>query len=171
MKHLGLIGLALGLLTLEGALARLFQLEVLRPDPVLPLVIILALRPGALGAVTCFGLGLVADSFGGTPLGMLALVYLLIWGLVRTASAYLLPDRRVVQYGLLFVMSILFYLALMGLLAGVLIGGSSVRDPVVNLALWVLPLTLANLLLAGPIWALARRILGAQRQVGLFAPR
>lgn len=171
MKHLGLIGLAIGLLTIEGALARVMHLDVLRPDPILPLVIILALRPGAAGALTTFGLGLIADSFCGTPTGMLALIYLVIWGLVRMASAYLLPDRRLVQYSLLFVMSVFFYLALMGILAGVLIESASVQGPVSTLALWLLPLALLNLLVAMPVWALSRRILGARQQVGLFTAR
>lgn len=171
MKHLGLIGFAIGLLTIEGALTRLMHIEVLRPDPILPLVIFLALRPGAAGALTTFGLGLVADSFSGTPTGMLALIYLVIWGLVRLASAYLLPDRKLVQYTLLFVMSVVFYLALMGMLAGVLIESSSVQGPVSTLALWAGPLALINILVAVPIWALSRRILGAHQQVGLFTAR
>ena len=55
--------------------------------------------------------------------------------------------------------------------SGVLVAGPDSTGPVGTLALWVLPLTLANLLVAAPIWALTRRILGAQRQVGLFTPR
>lgn len=171
MKQLGLIFLAVCLLTLEGALGHLLRLEILRPDPILPLVIFLALRPGVAGAVTTFSLGLIADSFAGTPLGMSAIIYLIIWGLVRLASAYLLPDRKLVQYGLLFAMSLVFYLALMGMLAGVLVGGSDVQGPAATLAIWALPLTLTNLLLAAPIWALTRRILGTPRQAGLFAAR
>ncbi len=167
MRRLGLIGFALGLLTVEGAVCRLLHVEMLRPDPILVLVVYLAFRAGTASAVEVFVLGLLADGFAGTPSGMLTMIYLIVWTLVKMAQAFLIPERRLIQFGILFLMSLVFDL----LLVIVLVSLPGRGGPVSSLLVWTLPLALLNLAMAGPIWSLARWILGSTRKKALFGAR
>ncbi len=167
MRHLGIIGFAIGLLTIEGAVCRLLHVELLRPDPILVLVVFLAFRAGPVSVVEVFVLGLIADGFAGTPAGMLTMIYLVVWTLCRMAQAFLNPDHQIIQFGMLFFMSLVFDLLLVLVLLSLPEGGG----PVSSIMIWALPLALLNLAMAGPIWALSSRISGNRRQVMLFGAR
>jgi cell shape-determining protein MreD len=167
VRVLGLLLLASLLLTLEGAICQLLHVGLLRPDPVLVLVVLLGLRGGAGSVMLVFGLGLLADSFAGTPLGLLTIGYLLDWTLIRLVHRFVLSDSRLVQAGLVFGASAVAYLTLLVFLAGM----PAVGAPISSILAWTLPLALFNSLLARPIWAAGQRILGPQQRTALFAPR
>lgn len=167
MRHLALIVLGLLLLALEGAACRLLQVEVLRPDPILVLVVFLGIRAEAGSVLSVFVLGLFADSFAGTPTGMLTCLYLVVWMLVRGSQSFLIPDQTRIAFGLLFVVSLVFNLMLAGLLVGFTPGGSVVT----GILIWMIPLAFLNLLLAGPVWAMAQRLVGRKQRAILFGPQ
>jgi hypothetical protein len=167
MRHLGLLAMGLGLLAVEGAAIRLLQVEVLRPDPILVLVVFLGIRAEAGLVLSVFALGLFADSFAGTPTGMLTCLYLVVWMLVRGSQSFLLADENRVAFGLLFVVSLVFNLMLAGLLAGFTPAGTAVT----GILIWMVPLALLNLLLAVPVWAMARGLVGRKHPEVLFGPQ
>jgi hypothetical protein len=101
-----------------------------------------------------FFLGVSADSFAGTPMGMLASVHLLVWILVRWSMRFLMPERKGMQLFILFIMSLVFSLLVMLMLAIMEAG----TGPVWANFKVMFPLALVHLLLAGPIWAVARWI-------------
>ena len=155
MRQIGLALLGIFLLALDGALCRILHLELMHPDPVLLLAIFIALNLSAAeGAVVVFFLGLSADSFAGTPMGMLASVHMLVWILVRWSKRFLLPDQKGMQLVLVFVMSLVFSLLVMLMLA-IMEAGSG---PVWANFKVMFPLAIIHVLLASPIWALARWI-------------
>jgi rod shape-determining protein MreD len=155
MRQIGLVLFGVFLLALDGALCRVLHLELMRPNPVLLLDVFIALNlTSAEGAVMVFLLGVSADSFAGTPMGMLASVHLFVWMLVRWSLRFLIPERKGMQLVLLFVMSLVFSLLVMPMLA---IMEASV-GPVWASFKVMLPLALVHLLLAGPVWAVARWI-------------
>jgi cell shape-determining protein MreD len=156
MRALGLISLALAALTLEGVICHVLHVDSLRPDPVLALVVLLALRPTVSKAVLACLLGLLADGFAGTPLGLLACVYVLLWGLISVVQVFLLPDRPLVQYGLLFGAGLLFF----PLLALVSLSAPQPAAPIGHILAWMAPVAVFNLLVAVPVWSVANRILG-----------
>ncbi len=154
MRYLALLGLVVVLLAVEGAIGRLFHIELLQPDPVLVLVVFIAFHLGPGGVLLVFASGLVADSAAGAPHGLLTSTYLLVWIVVRATQGVFLPDRKSVQLGMLFVMSLVSTgLVLLMLRLADRAGGLTSA-----LLIWMLPLALLNLFLAWPVWAIARRI-------------
>ena len=122
---------------------------------VLLLVVFIALNLSAAeGALMVFFLGVSADSFAGTPMGMLAFVHLFVWILVRWSMRFIMPERKGMQLVILFVMSLVFSLLVMLMLAIMEAG----TGPVWANFKVMLPLALVHLLLAGPVWAVARWI-------------
>jgi rod shape-determining protein MreD len=155
MRQIGLVLFGIFLLALDGALCRILHLELMHPDPVLVLSVFIALNlSSAEGALMVFFLGLSADSFAGTPMGMLASAHMFVWILVRWSLRFLIPDRKGMQLILLFVMSLVFSLLLMLMLAIMEAG----TGPVWANFKVMLPLAVIHVLLASPVWALARRI-------------
>jgi rod shape-determining protein MreD len=155
MRSVGLVLFGIFLLALDGALCRVLHLELMRPDPVLLLDVFIALHlTSAEGVVMVFLLGVSADSFAGTPMGMLASVHLFVWMLVRWSLRFLIPERRGMQLIILFVMSLVFSLLVMLMLAIMEAG----TGPVWANFKVMLPLALVHLLLASPVWAISRRI-------------
>lgn len=155
MRPAGLVLFGVFLLALDGALCRVLHLELMRPDPVLLLDVFIALHlTSAEGVVMVFLLGVSADSFAGTPMGMLASAHLFVWMLVRWSLRFLMPEQKGMQLIILFVMSLVFSLLVMLLLA---ITEAGVGPVWANLKV-MFPLALVHLLLAGPIWAVARWI-------------
>ena len=154
MKYLALLGLVVVLLAVEGAIGRLIHVERLQPDLVLVLVVFIAFHLGPGGVLMVFVSGLVADSSAGAPHGLLTSSYLLVWVLVRAIQGVFIPDRKSVQLGMLFVMSLISTgLVLLMLRLADRAGGLTSA-----LLIWMVPLALLNLVLAWPIWAFARRI-------------
>jgi len=155
MRQVGLALLGIFLLALNGALCRILHLELMHPDPVLLLSVFVALNLSlAEGGLIVFFLGVSADSFAGTPMGMLASAHMLVWILIRWSMRFLLPERKAMQLALLFVMSLVFSLLVMLMLAVMEAGTGPV---------WVsfkvmFPLAVIHVLLAGPVWAIARWI-------------
>jgi rod shape-determining protein MreD len=155
MKQIGLVLLGVFLLALDGVLCRVLHLELMHPDPVLLLVVFIGLNlTSGEGVLMVFFLGVSADSFAGTPMGMLASVHLLVWVLVRWSMRLLMPERQGMQLVILFVMSLVFSLLVMLMLAIMEAG----TGPVWANFKVMLPLALVHLLLAGPVWAVARWI-------------
>jgi len=158
VRNLLLLLLGLLLLAFSGAFCRIFHFEWLHPDPVLMLDVYIAMEIQPLGGgLLVFVLGLFADSFAGTPMGMLASAHLLIWMAVRAIKSLVVPDRGPVQYGILLVMSLIF--SLITMLQLVVMDADSGM-------MWVnlkamLPLAFVNLVLAAPVWALARWMSGS----------
>lgn len=155
MRQVGLALFGIFLLALDGAFCRILHLELMHPEPVLLLAIFIALNLSAAeGAVTVFFLGLCADSFAGTPMGMLASVHMLVWVLVRWSMRFLLPEQKGMRLALVFVMSLVFSLLVMLMLAIM----ESGTGPVWASFKVMFPLAVIHVLLAGPVWALARWI-------------
>ncbi len=155
MRSAGLVLFGVILLALDGALCRVLHLELLRPDPVLLLDVFIALHlTSAEGVVMVFLLGVSADSFAGTPMGMLASVHLFVWMLVRWSLRFLIPERKGMQLIILVVMSLVFSLLVMLMLAIMEAGAGPVWA---NIKV-MLPLALVHVLLASPVWAVARWI-------------
>ena len=155
MKQIGLVLFGVFLLALDGALCRILHLELMHPDPVLLLSVFIALNlSSGEGAVMVFFLGLSADSFAGTPMGMLASVHIFVWILVRWSTRFIIPERKGMQLALLFVMSLVFSLLVMLMLAIMEAGGGPVWA---NFKV-MLPLAIIHVLLASPVWAGARWI-------------
>lgn len=155
MRQIGLALFGIFLLALDGVLCRILHLELMHPDPVLLLSVFIALNLSpAEGALMVFFLGLSADSFAGTPMGMLASVHLFVWVLVRWSKRFLMPERRGMQLAIIFVMSLVFSLLVMLMLAIMEAG----FGPVWANFKVMFPLALVHLLLAGPVWAVARWI-------------
>jgi rod shape-determining protein MreD len=155
MRPIGLVLFGVFLLALDGALCRVLHLELMHPDPILLLDVFIALNLSSVeGVLMVFFLGVSADSFAGTPMGMLASVHLLVWILVRWSVRFLMPERKGMQLTILFVMSLVFSLLVMLMLA---IMGAGVGPVWANFKVMP-PLALVHLLLAGPVWAVARWI-------------
>jgi rod shape-determining protein MreD len=143
------------LLIIKSVAVRALHIELLNPDLGLLLAVFMAfyLRPFP-GLMVVFVLGLFADSLGGTPLGMKAFIDLTVFFIVRVSLRVLLPDRLMTQLVLLFLASIISSLLLVVMLMEV---GPGVITPVIR---WMLPLALLHVILAVPIWAMARKISG-----------
>jgi rod shape-determining protein MreD len=155
MRQVGLALFGVFLLALDGAVCRILHLELMHPDPVLVLSVFIALNLSlAEGALVVFFLGLSVDSFAGTPMGMLASAHMLVWILIRWSMRFLLPERKGMQLAQLFVMSLVFSLLVMLLLAIMEAG----TGPVWANFKVMLPLAVIHVLLASPIWAIARWI-------------
>jgi len=155
VKRTGFLILGVLLLTIDGALCRVFNTEWIRPDPVLILTVYLAFRARSLEGVACvFILGVAAESFAATPPGMMMSAYILIWLAARWLRRFSMPGQTGVQLGALFALSILssllmfVYLLAMDVAEGVLW---------INLKA-MLPLAVLHVILAIPVWALARTI-------------
>ena len=109
--------LGIALLALTGALCRVFHLEWIHPDPVLLMVIYAALfSPSMSGAVGALAMGWAADSFAGTPAGLLTSSYFLVWMATGRARRFIVPSRVSSQLGLVFFMSLFHSLLCLGLL-------------------------------------------------------
>ena len=95
-----------------------------------------------------------AESFAATPPGMMMSAYILIWLAARWLRRFSMPGQTGVQLGALFALSILssllmfVYLLAMDVAEGVLW---------INLKA-MLPLAVLHVILAIPVWALARTI-------------
>ncbi len=162
MKSLALVPLAGFLLALEGVLLAFFQVELAKPDPALLLVVALAFRPDAAAVWSVFGLGCLADAFAGAPTGLGALVYLPIFGMVRVALRFVVPERRTVQVGSVFFAS-LAASALQALLARLMGAGDAL---LAELGLWAIPMGGWNALLALLLGPAVRRLLGEVQAPG-----
>ena len=155
MRQVGLALFGIFLLALNGAVCRILHLELMHPEPVLLLSVFIGLNlSSAEGALVVFFLGVSADSFAGTPMGMLASAHMLVWLLVRWSMRFLLPEQKGMQLALVFVMSLVFSLLVMLMLAIMEAGGG----PVWASFKVMFPLAVIHVLLAGPVWALARWI-------------
>ncbi|MBN2493171.1 MAG: hypothetical protein JXR96_01165 [Deltaproteobacteria bacterium] len=148
--------MAIVLLALEGSLCRVLHLESLRPDLSLVLVVFTSFHLGAGGLVLVLGLGLIADGFAGTPPGLFTSVYIVVWSAVRGSMRFVIPGIRSVQMITIFLASVFSYLLVALMYFALDLG----QGPIAILLTWMLPLALANVLLALPVWALARRVLG-----------
>ncbi len=155
MRKIAFVFFGLLLLALDGALLQVLHVEWVHPDPVLILSVYLALnlRSGE-GLVVVFFLGAAADSFAGTPLGMMVSVHVLVWLAACWARRFVLSNQVAAHLGVLFAMSLLLSLLLSVYLLAMDVHGQ---------VLWInfkaaFPLAFIHLLLAPPVWAVACRI-------------
>jgi cell shape-determining protein MreD len=161
VRSFALVVFAVILLSIEGVLCRFFHVEVLRPDFVLVLVIMLATRKEQESVIVVFFLGLIAESFAGLPMGMLVINYIPIWVLTKWLRKYLMVEQGLTRVGLVFSSSLLAYAVLaVFVLAAPYNPGSGL---VTTLMIWIVPLASINAFFAIPIWNLAQRILGKER--------
>ena len=160
MRLIALVAYGVVLLIIQGAIFRILHLDFFRPDPILILVVFLALRGSEGALVSCFILGFIAEAFAGSTTGMLTIIYLVVWMVIRTALVFLLSERHLLQYGFVFFMSLLAHLAQLAIWATMPSG----NWPLGTLGIWMVPLAIVNLMLAGPIWIGARRILRTQQR-------
>lgn len=155
MRYLALLVYGVFLLALDGALCRVFHLEWIHPDPILLLDVFIALHlTFTEGAVLVFLSGIAADSFAGTPTGMLLTAHMLAWLLVRWARQFVVPDQPLVQRFLVFVLSILFNLFLVLQLATMDTGNGPIWISLKSMV----PLALLHVLLARLVWMPARKM-------------
>jgi len=162
VRSLLLLPLAGLLLAVEGALLAVWRIDMVKPDPVLVLVVVLAFQPDALAVWSVFALGCLADAMSGSPVGLGACLYLPLYGLVRVALRFLVPGRRSVQAGAVFFAS-LAAAVLLALLARLLQAGDALLT---DLGLWAIPVGLWNGLLALLLWPAVRRLLGQAEATG-----
>ncbi len=157
MRQLFLILLGIFLIALSGAIYRALHLELIHPDIGLLLVVFTALRMKRdQGIVIVTALGFVADSFAGSPTGMFAFIYLLVWLSTRLGARVFLPDTKNAQYKLIFAMSLFA-----GLLQIIFLGlAGTGAGPVLAVLKVILPLALIHVLIAKPVWVLAQKTVG-----------
>ena len=88
------------LIMVQGALGAVIDLGVLMPNPVLPVVIYLAMAPDislARGAVLSFALGFLVDSATGNAMGLFTFVHQVSYLVARGTGFRLLMRGRVSQ--------------------------------------------------------------------------
>ena len=111
MSSLALTLMGLVLLVLESALATFIPLHGYTPNPVLPIVLFLAVAAEVhilRGALTCFVLGCLLDSFCGGAVGLQTFVLTATFLLARGAGVRLLAQGPVMQIVLCFIASLGF---------------------------------------------------------------
>jgi rod shape-determining protein MreD len=100
IRDLMLLLLGFFLILVQGALGAVIDLGVLMPNPVLPVVIYLAMAPDislARGAVLSFVLGFLFDSATGNAMGLFTFVHEASYLVARGAGFRLLMRGRVSQ--------------------------------------------------------------------------
>lgn len=161
MKSLTLVLLGFTLLVAETAFATLVPMHRYAPNLLLPIAIFLGVAPEvpvARGALVCFALGYLLDSFSGSLMGLQTLALVASFLVARGAGLRLFPQGAAFQILLTLVMALatgLATLALRGLFERTFTfeldehGGTLVRSSVVTA------------LCAPFVFFLTRRILGA----------
>lgn len=153
MNPLRLLVLGWVLEAANGALGRVLHLEWFRLEPLLTLVVYAAIAGrGGASLLTVFGLGMLADSLGGTPLGARTSGYLILWALLHSVRRFLLPETSFVRMVLVFGAG-----ALLGLLslAYPLLAATAPGTVKMQLLAW-LPVAVGSALLAPLLWPAAR---------------
>lgn len=100
IRDLVLLLLGFFLIMVQGALGAVIDLGVLMPNPVLPIVIYLAMAPDialARGAILSFALGFLVDSATGNAMGLFTFVLQASYLVARGAGFRLLMRGRVSQ--------------------------------------------------------------------------
>ena len=161
MRSLTLVSFGFFLLVGETALATLAPIHAYAPNLLLPIAIVLGVSPEvpvARGALVCFALGYLLDSFSGNLMGLQTLALVASFLVARGAGLRLFPQGPAFQILLTLVMALasgLALLALRGLFERTFAfefgthGGTLVRSSIVTA------------LCAPFLFSLARRIIGA----------
>jgi rod shape-determining protein MreD len=108
---LALIVFGFLLLVLQAALATLIPMHSVAPNLVLPIAILLGVLPEVptvRGAVVCFVLGYLLDSFCGNPMGLQTFVVTASFIVARGAGMRLFPQGLAFQILFTFLMAIAF---------------------------------------------------------------
>ena len=149
------------LIMVQGALGAVIDLGVLMPNPVLPVVIYLAMAPDislARGAVLSFALGFLVDSATGNAMGLFTFVHQVSYLVARGTGFRLLMRGRASQMLITGAMAAAGSITLIALRS---IFRPAVQVSFVNLrhtALAVLASALTTGLLAPLIYQLVRRV-------------
>jgi rod shape-determining protein MreD len=87
---------------LQASLLPLYMVEIFKPDLLLIIMVVLALRlPYGLGLPLAWLMGMVKDVFSGLYLGLNGFIFLIIFVLIRSVA-----DRFYAESGLLFVITV-----------------------------------------------------------------
>jgi rod shape-determining protein MreD len=108
---LALTAFAFLLLVLQAALATLIPMHSVAPNLVLPIAIFLGVAaevPTVRGAVVCFVIGYLLDSFCGNPMGLQTFVVTATFIVARGAGMRLFPQGLAFQILFTFLMAIAF---------------------------------------------------------------
>ncbi len=153
MRPLLLLAAGGALEALNGAVCRMFRLEWFRLEPLLTLLVYAAVAIGGPASLlVAFGLGLLADSLGGTPLGARTCGYLILWALLHSVRGWLLPETTFSRVLVVFAAGVL--LGLLSL-AYPLLAGTTPGAVKIQLIAW-LPVSAGSAGLSPLLWLLAR---------------
>ena len=111
MASLMLVSFGFGLLVLEAALGTLIPMHGFAPNLMLPIAIYLGVSPEVQivrGALICFVLGYLLDSFCGNPIGLQTFVLTASFMVARSAGLRLFPQGLGFQMLLTFLMAIAY---------------------------------------------------------------
>lgn len=109
MRDILIIAFGFGLLILQGALATLLPMHSFAPNLLLPIALLLGVSPHVhivRGAMMCFMLGYLLDSFCGNPMGLQTFVLVASFLVARGAG------MRLFARGLTFQMLLTFGMAM-----------------------------------------------------------
>jgi rod shape-determining protein MreD len=167
MREFLLLLLGFSLIVVQGALGAVVDLGVLMPNPILPLVIYLAMTHDvtlARGAVLSFLLGFLFDSATGNAMGLFTFVHEASFLVARGAGVRLIVRGRASQMlitALAAALSSVTVIALLRIFRPVNQAGMS--SPA-HAALSVIASALATGLMSPLIYQLARRVDGLRRR-------
>ena len=109
MRNVGLLGLGFALLVFGSSVATVVPLHGYMPNLLLPIALFLGVRAEVhivRGAVLCFVLGYLSDSFSGNPMGLQTFAFVASFLAARGAGLRLLPQGPVFQIALSFLMAV-----------------------------------------------------------------
>jgi rod shape-determining protein MreD len=109
MRSVTLVLFGFSLLVVQGALATLVPMHAFAPNLMLPIAIFLGISGEVhivRGAVLCFVLGYLLDSFCGNPMGLWTFVLVAAYFMARGAGLRLVPQGPTFQVLLTFAMSL-----------------------------------------------------------------
>jgi rod shape-determining protein MreD len=166
-RELMLLLLGFSLIVVQGALGAVVDLGVLMPNPILPLVIYLAMTPDvtlARGAALSFLLGFLFDSATGNAMGLFTFVHEASFLVARGAGVRLIVRGRASQMLFTAAASMLGSVTLIALLRIFRPANQHTMSSPTHAALSVLASGLATGLVSPLIYQLARRVDGLRRR-------
>jgi rod shape-determining protein MreD len=166
-RELLLLLLGFSLIVVQGALGAVVDLGVLMPNPILPLVIYLAMMPDvtlARGAVLSFLLGFLFDSATGNAMGLFTFVHEASFLVARGAGVRLIVRGRISQMLLTTVAAMLGSFTVIALLRIFRPASQAAMSSPVHATLAVVVSAIATGLVSPLIYQLARRVDGIRRR-------
>lgn len=159
MRNAAVIAIGVGLLVLQGNLYRFtapFFPSGITPNLVLPLLVLIGIRDGAMarGALLAFGLGYATDLFASAPVGLFTFTSVAVWWMARVISLRVSAQNILTQVLLAFIFSLVQAAFILTLLA---IFGTDPQRPVEMFAI-ALPQAVATAICSPLVFKLGQRL-------------